>query len=294
MKKILCTFANYPLSIGFERYRKEAEALGVFDSIYTYDENDLDVIFRRKFGRFLYPYSRGYGYWSWKPIVIKKTLDSMQEGDILLYTDLGCYFNPKGKKRLDEYFEIVDRSPSGILGIRAQEKDTSLRTELKLPEYEWTKGDIFDYFGVRNNRSFTDTNQFEATIVFIKKCPASVAFVNEWVNVIYNHFDLITDKPSKSPNLDGFKDNRHDQSIFSMLAKKYQISEFSRNELCPTEFDNLDWNIMSDYPIWARRDVYYKSMWHYTHRFSLRKYYNAIWSIRYFFKSILRPNTYHR
>jgi len=294
MKRVLCTFANYPLSNGFDRYRKEAEDLEVFDEIYTHDENDLDKDFRKKYGRFLYPYSRGYGYWGWKPLIIKKALDRLQEGDILLYTDLGCFFNAEGKSRLLEYFDILDHSPSGMLGVRVQSGESCLRTELVLPEYEWTKGDIFDYFGVRDDVSFTHTNQFEATIVFIKKCPPAMAFVEEWVNVINNHFDLITDKPSLSPNLPGFKENRHDQSIYSILAKKYKIAEFSRNELCPNEYDNYDWSIMKTYPIWAKREVYYKTMWHYNHRFHLRKYYGMLWGVKYSFKSMFHPKTYHR
>lgn len=294
MKKVLCTFANYPLSKGFDRYVKEAESFQIFDHIYTYDENDLDPVFRKKYGRFLYPYSRGYGYWGWKPLVIKQTLDKMEDGDILLYTDLGCTFNIEGKPRLQEYFDIVNQSESGILCARTQEKSKDNRTELAFFEYEWTKGDILDYFGVRENKDYTHTRQFEAGIVFYKKGPAVDALLKEWLEVIYNHFDFITDKPSKSPNLPGFQENRHDQSIFSILAKKYKIEEFSRNELCPNEFDNYDWAIMKEYPIWAKREVYYKSMWHYNHRFRLRYIYGKLWGIKYFFKSLIRPKTYHR
>lgn len=294
MKKIVCTFANYPLSNGFERYREEAENMKAFDEIYTYDENDLDPDFRRKYGRFLYPYSRGYGYWSWKPVIVKKTFDRMQEGDILLYTDLGCFFNLEGKRRLSEYYDIVNQSETGILGFRPQTISKDSRTELKFYEYEYTKGDIFDYFGVRNDKDYTDTIQFEATVIFIKKNSITEAFINEWTKVINNHFDLITDKPSKSPNLKGFKDNRHDQSIYSILAKKYKIDEISRNELCPNEFDNYDWTIMKDYPIWAKREVFYPSMWYYNNRFRLRNLNNKIWGIKYFFKSLLHPKTYHR
>lgn len=294
MKKVVCTFANYPLSHGFDRYRREAEAMGVFDEIYTYDETGLPADFRRRFGRYLYPYSRGYGYWGWKPFVIKQTLDKMEDGDILLYTDLGCFFNTEGKDRLSEYFDIADRSPSGILSARTQDAEHAVRKELAFFEYEYTKGDIFDYFGVRGKDSFTQTRQFEATVIFFRKSPLVEAFMKEWLEVVYNHFRLITDKPSQSPNLPGFKDNRHDQSIFSILAKKYKIEEFSRNELCPNEFDNMDWNVMKDYPIWAKREVYYKSMWHYNHRFRLRNTYDKLWAVKYFFKSIIHPKTYYR
>ncbi len=294
MKKILCTFASYPLSKGFDRYKKEAEAFGVFDEIYTYDENDLDKEFRKKYGRFLHPFSRGYGYWGWKPLIIKQTLEKMVEGDILLYTDLGCILNVEGKPRLLEYFDITEESKSGILCARTQDQTHAVRKELAFFEYQYNKGDILDYFGVRDNKEYTHTRQFEAGIVFYRKGPVVEAFLKEWIEVVKNNFDFITDKPSKSPNLPGFIDNRHDQSVFSILAKKYNIAEFSRNELCPNEYDNYDWNVMKPYPIWAKREVYYKSMWHYNHRFHLRKYYETLWGIKYFFKSLLHPKTYHR
>ena len=34
---------------------------------------------------------------------------------------------------------------------------------------------------------------------------------------------IITDEPSSNKNYDSFKDHRHDQSIWSLLCKKYNI-----------------------------------------------------------------------
>ena len=285
MKKILCTFGNTLLSPGFPQFVKNAEAMGVFDEIYTYTEKDLSKEFRKKWGRYMYPYSKGYGYWCWKPPLIKKTLDRMEDEDILLYTDVGCYLNPNGKERLAEYYDTVEKSLSGMLGFRSFEKNYNGMPEGLRFEYEWTKGDIFDYFGVRDNEEVTQTTQYEATVMFLKKSPLSMNFVNEWVNVINDNFSLITDEPSKSPNLDGFSENRHDQSIYSMLAKKYKIEAVSTNELIPLG-GVMDWAIVDKYPIQARRDVYYKSPRHYNRRFQLRKLYGAWWKFKYLFKDL--------
>lgn len=287
MKKILCTFGNTLLAPGFPYFLKNAEAMNVFDEIYTYTEKDFSKDFRKKWGRYLYPYSKGYGYWCWKPPLIKKTLDAMDEGDILLYTDVGCYLNPNGKERLAEYYSIVENSQTGMLGFRSQEVSVNGMPEGLRFENEWTKGDVFDYFGVRNDKEITYSTQYEATAVFIRKNPVSMAFVDEWVNVIDNDFSLITDDPSRSPNLEGFKENRHDQSIYSMLAKKYKIDSVSTNEIIPLG-GVMDWSILDKYPIQARRDVYYKSRRHYNRRFQLRKIYGTCWKIKYFFKDLFR------
>ncbi|MDR1091689.1 MAG: hypothetical protein LBL79_11480 [Prevotella sp.] len=287
MKKVLCTFGNTLLSPGFPRFVKNAGAMGVFDKIYSYTEKDLPREFRKKWGRYMYPYSKGYGYWCWKPPLIKKTLDTMEDGDILLYVDVGCYLNLNGKERLAEYYDIVEKSPSGILGFRSFEVNYNGMPEGLRFEYEWTKGDIFDYFGVRDNKNITQTTQYEAGIIFMKKGPVSAAFVDEWLKVIDDDFSLITDDPSRSPDLPGFKENRHDQSIYSMLAKKYKIDAVSTNELIPLG-GVVDWSVIDKYPIQARREVYYKSMRHYNRRFQLRKLYAAWWKFKYFFKDIFR------
>lgn len=283
MKKVLCTFGNKLISKGFPRFRQEAEALEVFDEICTYTEDDLSKEFRKKWGKYMYPYSKGYGYWAWKPFLIKETLNKMDDGDVLLYADLGCFFNAKGKARLSEYYAIVENSASGMLGFRSHEVNYNGMDECLRYEYEWTKGDILDYFGVRNDPYYTQTTQFEATVIFIKKSDISMAFVNEWTKVVDVDFDLITDKPSRTPNLKGFTENRHDQSIFSILAKKYKIEAVSTNELFPCD-PNYDWSLLNDYPILARRAIYYKSTRHYNHRFKLRKWYGILWKLKYIFR----------
>lgn len=266
---------------GFPRFKKQAENMNAFDEIIAYDQKDIGKDIKQKYGRYYFPYSRGYGYWTWKPYLLLKTLDKMNDGDILLYADLGCFFNSKGRDRLQEYFDIVAKAPSGILGFRSYEESYNGMPETVYYDYEWTKGDIFDYFGVRDNKSYTHTTQVEATVIFIRKCERSMEFIREWIKVIYDDTTLITDLPSRSPNFSGFKDNRHDQSIYSILAKKYDIATLSTNEIFP---QNQNWSLLDSYPIWAVRDKAYPSKFHYKHRFRLRKLYNALWSIKYLFK----------
>ncbi|NDV69777.1 hypothetical protein [Dysgonomonas sp. 25] len=282
MKKVLCTFANHFITRGFPRFKEQAESMDVFDEIIFYSQKDLGKDFRAKYGRHLYPYSRGFGYWSWKPYLILKALELLEEGDILLYTDLGCFFNPNGRKRMMEYYDMVEKSPIGILGFRSYEKSYNGMPENTYYEYQFTKGDILDYFGVRNDESYTQTTQFEAGIIFIRKNPQSVLFFKEWLDAIYADTSLITDQPSRSPNLEGFVENRHDQSLYSILAKKHKIAEVSTNELFPI---GQNWDLLTDYPIWAMRDMHYPSKFHYLHRLRFRQLYNALWSLKYLFKS---------
>ena len=50
--------------------------------------------------------------------------------------------------------------------------------------------------------------------------------MQEWLEAFYKHFELIDDSPSTIPNLPEFRENRHDQSVWSVLNKKYKVKNY--------------------------------------------------------------------
>ena len=72
-----------------------------------------------------------------------------------------------------------------------------------------------------------------ASFIGIRKTDFTVDFFKNYLQYAQTE-QLITDCPSKSKNYDGFKDHRHDQSIFSLLCKKYKI---------PTLDDPTQWGL---------------------------------------------------
>jgi len=64
----------------------------MFNKIISYNDKDLnnDEEFWKKHGNFIENNKRGNGYWIWKPYIIMKNLDLMNDNDILLYLDCGC------------------------------------------------------------------------------------------------------------------------------------------------------------------------------------------------------------
>ena len=54
-----------------------------------------DEIFWENHSSFIENNKKGYGYWLWKPYIIKKTLEKMKKGDILLYLDVKLIFKRK-------------------------------------------------------------------------------------------------------------------------------------------------------------------------------------------------------
>jgi hypothetical protein len=249
-KKYFCTFSDSRMWRSLERVKKQAEKASYFDAILINDENDLNESFRNKFKDKLIKGSRGFGYWVWKPQIILQAIEKMNHGDFLLYMDAGCHFNKGGIKRMDDYFEKANKSSTKILGF--QESIPSENRELEVGQHlekMWTKGDVFDFFGERHNPLFYDTGQVTGTVVVVVE-EESKRIIRQWLSVFETNWHLVDDSPSVSPNFPEFIEHRHDQSIFSMIAKKERIPTVSASELW-----QKDWGLLKNYPIWAKRDI---------------------------------------
>lgn len=260
MKKIFLTFADSRMSRTLARIKAQAEKMGVYDRVICATEFDLERDFRSQFREHLKPSVRGYGYWCWKPQIIKQALCRVSDGDLLQYTDAGCHLNPKGRSRLVDYFSIVSSCEKGVLAFQAKEPEGELfNHEISWPdlvEKKWIKGDLLDYFNVRNRLDIIDTQTVGAGIVFVRNCAESRALVESWLQVIKDDFHYIDDTPSFSPNLDGFVEHRHDQSIFSVLCKINSIKTLSAYEYWypKKNLKGPDWKVLENYPIHAKRD----------------------------------------
>ena len=94
---------------------------------------------------------------------------------------------------------------------------------LNYDEKKYTKRDAFILLGA-DSPFYTDTKQIEASIQIYKKSLFTEKFLEEY---LYYSQDkrIITDDPNVLllPNYKGFRENRHDQSIFSILIKKYGL-----------------------------------------------------------------------
>jgi len=182
--------------------------------------------------------TKGFGYWIWKSYLVFEILKLINNNDILVYADAGCTMNMFAIHRFNQYLNIVNSSQYGILSF-----------ELDVLEKTYTKMDLFEYLGL-NTDKFLNSKQIIATTFILKKCNHTINLINEWYNTacIYN---LIDDSPSILKNDDSFIEHRHDQSIFSLIAKKYGT------EILPDETYHKNFNIeiILYYPILATRYV---------------------------------------
>ena len=261
----LVSFADSRMKKSFKRMFDQANEFNFFDKIFLLNENDLSENFKNKFKNELILGSKGYGYWCWKPEIILNILQKINDNDCLMYIDAGCHLNKYGKRRLLEYFEILKQQDKGIIAFQADtpNKNNSTlnydgRKLRNLKNYKWIKGDVLDFFDVRNNKDVTNSQEIAGGVLLVKKCDQSVMIIKKWREIIFEHFNFITDQPSISPNLPGFIENRHDQGIWTLLCIKNKIKTISAYEFWyPKKNSNKlepDWDLLYDFPIHARRD----------------------------------------
>jgi len=212
MIKSFLTFAD-----GSETYRGAAQRLalqaqetGWFDTVHALHCDNLRQLSEPWFEqhqKFLLSHSRGFGYWFWKPFLVYEMLRRLADGSILVYADAGFEISAYGQKRFDDYVEMALQHEL-------------LATHIHLPVKNWTKGDLIDYFSVRDNPSIVNANQVAGGLIVVKKNDLTLNFFRYWSLVAADqNYHLIDDSPSVSANLDGFVEHRHDQAIFTLLLK---------------------------------------------------------------------------
>jgi hypothetical protein len=211
-----------------------------------FSEQDLkaDPEFWLPHGHFMDTHPRGYGHWLWKPWIIYKTMQHLSNDDILIYADAGCTINPFGARKLEEYIKSVANNEFGLLAFTLTNDDMH-------KEYKWTKNATMQALNPPDeDRS---SKQLMATTMIWKKTEHTSKFVKEWYATCSKHH-LIDDTRDENEHPD-FQDHRHDQSVFSLLVKKYSRLEEHKPLIIPDEtYYWPDWHIDGiDYPIWATR-----------------------------------------
>ena len=261
-KIFLLAFASKDLKRSINRFYKQANQSRFYDQIQIFNSNNLPLDLRDRINLLISKgKKRGYGYWIWKPYLIKKVFDEMEYGDILNYVDIGCHIVKKNFLRFKDYLNFINKDDKWILPFQYHSDfnyDFKLISFPNRKECAYTKGDLLKYFKVYNDCEITQSPQFWAGCFFIKKHEKSINFLNEWIKVFENRFDLIDDTPSRAKNFPEFLENRHDQSVYSLLCKKYKLHSFSAFE-CDWVYLNSkrSWEHNKLSPILAKRDLRY-------------------------------------
>lgn len=200
----------------FDRILEEMETCGYFDRHHTFHRNRLSVEWLDKWGDFVNNNKRGYGYWLWKSYIIRTVLESVCDGDILVWLDSGMHIKPNcGAAVLTQYYQRLIASEHDVMSF-----------EIKYEAAHWTKRDAMDIVCSRHKHARSaiaraSPRQNCGGIMMFQKSAKSMEFVTEWETICHLEGGrYITDEPSRNgPEAPGFREHRHDQSIFSLLCK---------------------------------------------------------------------------
>jgi len=207
------SYGNETFKGARDRIKKQAEAMGIFNgTIRIYSPEDLTEEFKATVGPTLQE-PRGGGYWLWKPYIINDMLNQLKEDDILVYADAGCDLNPAGVPRLNEYVKMISKDSGKCVLAMSLEKE--------FPENNWTTSAIFDHFGIPPENARAISAQVVTGASIYRKCKESMALVSAWLKTAMENPELFTDKFNEEAKVrrPAFTENRHNQSIFSVLVK---------------------------------------------------------------------------
>jgi len=203
--------------------------VGKVDEYYSYGPDDIDVNFK-KMNKDILLRPRGNGYWLWKPYFIYKTLkDKLNKGDYLIYTDSGIF-----------YFDKVEKIIKFM--IKTNEDIWAVRT--RYLEKKYSKRDAFILLDA-DFPIYTDTFQYMAGIQIYKKSKLSENFLEKLLHYSTDK-RIVTDDPNTQglPNYEGFIDNRHDQTVLSILTKKFRFSNLNKNTTKASDLNKINVNLM--------------------------------------------------
>jgi hypothetical protein len=190
--------------------RQTALKIGGFDQVFCANPHLIDAQFKQKHQSILNE-ARGAGYWLWKPYFILQKLKQLADGDRLMYADSASHF-------------IHSAAP--LLELPQQFGQDIISFELELQESAWTKRDTFFYMDA-DQKGFERKKQFLASFIVIRKSAFSIRFMEQYLEYCTNpHILTDLDNTCGLPNFPDFNSHRHDQSVFSLLCKKYGLQGF--------------------------------------------------------------------
>lgn len=204
------TYADNNYETQKEKLISVANSSEQFDSVTGYTRYDL---IKSEFylpNKSILDDKKYAGWCLWKPIFILKKLIEIPENDILVYIDCGDM--------------IVNQSGINDFLIQRMKNIDILLTRGAYPNYAYTKRDAFILMQC-DDPSYWNDIQVEAGIIVCKNTPVMNRLLIKWLKLCCDR-RIITDDLNVCgyPNLPGFIEGRADQSILSILAKRYEIA----------------------------------------------------------------------
>jgi hypothetical protein len=218
MKVVLTNLSNSAFQESRFRLNNSARRFGI-EQINSYDFDDIKPTPFYARNKEILDIPTGAGCWLWKPYIILETLNSLDDGDVVVYADSGL-----------EFIAPIDK----LIDICKLHQPLLLFANGNLPNSMWTKRDCFVLMNC-DNKKYWRSIQSDGAFALFRKCPETIQFVQEWLQYGTDK-RIITDMPNTlgKRNLPDFVEHRRDQSILSLLAVRHQVPFYRM----PTQYGN--------------------------------------------------------
>ncbi len=248
MQKIVgISYASREYLSRSEVVTKTANESGLFDEFKCFTEEDIPNEFKEAYSK-VWNCCLGGGFWIWKPYIIKKVLDEINDNDILVYYDSGCELNvtKESVERFKEYIAMANENKCGFMRFELVGLTDRQFTNKKTHEHIKNKYNV----PKETMDSYLDSYQIVGGIMVIRKTDFAVKLFQECLDILDEDLNVYTDNYNQEN-----EHHRRDQSIQSLL---YKI--MGGNLLIPDETYFVDANNKFDtsnsakkFPFWATR-----------------------------------------
>lgn len=210
---IFLTFAagpNYTTHYLVEDVRR----LGLFDAIRAYGPQDLGSDFWSRHKDFIEANRKGFGFWVWKPYIIKRELEKLQEDDILVWSDAGAIVlaPEQASAKLQASLQRVWKLPVGLVAGPPEGR-------MRLRQY--CKQDVFADLGISNDER-DRMRHYNSNRILARKHAPSMRIINAWAAIAWSQrYHLFDNSRKHMPYVADFVRHKHDQAVLSIPMNRY-------------------------------------------------------------------------
>lgn len=226
-----------------ERLGRQAVTSGLFSNVVVWNGDDVlaaDNLFFAQRHSLFHSRNRGWGYWCWKPFMIRWYLEnSNSAANRIFFLDAGFHVNSTSaaQERFRSYEQHVDAN--NMLVMRNQ----------SIVEREWTKPAVFNRLQISELDRLTQ--QVAGGLVGVKAAEMGIALVKEWEALTLEDDGSLLLEPSGAADVGRYlKAHRHDQSLLSCLSKARGVPPLDDESYFAPDWKRAG----ADFPFWAVRN----------------------------------------
>jgi hypothetical protein len=163
------------------------------------------------------------GFCAWKPWIILKYLESMVDGEILLYHDTNCSRHPyygQSQKYMKGYLQFLLKLSGEDLSIAWDDPESNKAVH-------YVKQEVIEDICSGSLEFTSEYPMMCSNRIIIRKSEKSIRIIKEWENYCKKRKYMTPDFP---PQLPGFKNHKHDQALLTaIIAKNIKKGNLKKN-----------------------------------------------------------------